>query len=281
MIEQSQKNRNSNSDRNLSIGVFDSGLGGLTVVKQIFSYIPQESVTYFGDTARLPYGTKSVKTVQTFSLQIAHFLQRQGVKLIVVACNTASSAALEMLKENIDIPVIGVIEPGARAAIKSPKNKRIGIIGTTATISSGIYERELHKFNSSVKVYSAACPLFVPLVEEGWIDSKVTEMVAEEYLKPILNKKIDTLVLGCTHYPLLKGVLAKIIDSNIEIVDSSIEVAKEVKSVLYKEGLLAQGDKKPFHKFYVSDYPQKFEELAKRFLGRSLPDVKCVSLDIS
>jgi glutamate racemase len=281
MIEQLQKNRNSNSDGNLPIGVFDSGLGGLTVVKQIFSYIPQESVIYFGDTARLPYGTKSVQTVQTFSLQIAHFLQKQGVKLIVVACNTASSAALEMLKKNIDIPVIGVIEPGARAAIRSSKNKRIGIIGTTATISSGMYERELHKFDSDAKVYSVACPLFVPLVEEGWIDSKVTEMVAEEYLKPILNEKIDTLVLGCTHYPLLKGVFEKIIDSNVEIVDSSIETAKVVKSVLYKKGLLAQAGRKPLYKFYVSDYPQKFEEVAKRFLGHPLPDVECVSLDIS
>jgi len=190
--------------RNRPIGVFDSGLGGLTVVNQLIQHLPQESIIYFGDTARVPYGTKSPETVQKFAVQIIRFLQSQGVKLIVVACNTVSSVAMEKILELSDVPVIGVIEPGSRAALQKSKNRRIGVIGTSATVSAGKYNSVLLSMSPDVAVFSQACPLFVPLVEEGWIGSAVTEMVARIYLEPIMRQSVDTLILGCTHYPIIK-----------------------------------------------------------------------------
>lgn len=264
---------------NLPIGVFDSGLGGLTVVKQIFSRLPNESILYFGDTARVPYGSKSVHTVQKFSLQIVRFLQEKGVKMIVVACNTASSVALDVLKESTNLPVVGVIEPGARAARGVTVSRRVGVIGTTATISTGKYAEILKRIAPDIKVESAACPLLVPLVEEGWTDSPVTEEVARIYLKPLIEKRIDTLILGCTHYPLIKKILQKVVDSDVRIVDTSVETAVDVENILKEIGMLNTGTGKTCHQFYVSDFPQKFEEVADRFLGQSLPDVKRVSLD--
>ncbi|MDD5765948.1 MAG: glutamate racemase [Candidatus Marinimicrobia bacterium] len=264
---------------NLPIGVFDSGLGGLTVVKQIFSRLPNESILYFGDTARVPYGSKSVHTVQKFSLQIVRFLQEKGVKMIVVACNTASSVALDVLKESTNLPVVGVIEPGARAALGVTVGRRVGVIGTTATISTGKYAEILKRIAPDIIVESAACPLFVPLVEEGWTDSPVTEQVARIYLKPLIEKRIDTLILGCTHYPLIKNILQKVVDSDVRIVDTSVETAVDVENILKEKDMLNTGTGQTHHQFYVSDFPQKFEEIADRFLGQSLPDVKRISLD--
>jgi len=263
----------------LPIGVFDSGLGGLTVVKQLLLHLPDESIIYFGDTARLPYGTKSVSTIRKFSLQIARFLQDQGVKIIVVACNTASSLALNVIKENISVPVLGVIEPGVSAALRVSKTKSIGVIGTTATILSGAYKEALQKLDPEVNVNSVACPLFVPLVEEGWERSDVAEMIARKYLDPIINTEVDTLILGCTHYPILKDVLQRVVDNRVIIIDSSIETARQVHSILQSEKIHSPRKSKPTHKFYVSDRPQRFEEIAERFLGELLPNVKQISLD--
>ncbi len=263
----------------LPIGVFDSGLGGLTVVKQLLLHLPNEAIIYFGDTARLPYGTKSILTVRKFSLQIARFLQDQDVKIIVVACNTASSLALNVIKENIAVPVLGVIEPGVSAALRVSKSKSIGVIGTTATILSGAYEKALQKLDPTVNVNSVACPLFVPLVEEGWEQSDVAEMIARKYLDQIINTEIDTLILGCTHYPILKDVLHKVVNDRVKIIDSSVEIAREVHSLLKMQNLLRGQGEKTYHQFYVSDRPQRFEEIAERFLGESLPNVKQISLD--
>ncbi|PIS29240.1 MAG: glutamate racemase [Candidatus Marinimicrobia bacterium CG08_land_8_20_14_0_20_45_22] len=264
---------------NLPIGVFDSGLGGLTVVEQIFSRLPNESILYFGDTARVPYGSKSVHTVQKFSKQIVQFLQEKGVKMIVVACNTASSVALDVLKKSISVPIVGVIEPGVRAALEFTVRRRIGVIGTTATISTGKYPEILKQKAPDIFVESVACPLFVPLVEEGWVDSPVTEQIARIYLKPLIEKNIDTLILGCTHYPLIKKILQKVVDSDVQIIDTAIETAVDVENILRENGLLNNGTRKPRHQFYVSDFPQKFEEIANRFIGQSLQNVKRVSLD--
>jgi len=263
----------------LPIGVFDSGLGGLTVVKQLCKQLPSESILYFGDTARVPYGTKSVETVQRFALQIARFLERQGVKLIVVACNTASSVAIEYLRQRIQLPVVGVIEPGVRAALRVSEKGRIGVIGTTATISAGRYDDLLKSSRADVVVESAACPLFVSLVEEGWIDTPVTEMVAREYLQPLVAAGIDTLILGCTHYPLIKKVIRRVIGEDIRIVDTAIETALLVDRILVSSDLKCRHDCSPEHSFYVSDFPQKFEQTARLFLGDDLPNVKRIELN--
>jgi len=265
--------------KNKPIGVFDSGLGGLTVVNQLMHYLPQESIIYFGDTARVPYGTKSPETVQKFAGQITRFLQAQSVKLIVVACNTVSSLAMEKVVEISSVPVIGVIEPGSRAALQKSKNRRIGIIGTSATVSAGKYNSMLSSMAPDVTVFSQACPLFVPLVEEGWIDSEVTEMVARIYLEPIIRQSIDTLILGCTHYPIIKETIKKTVDNNIEIVDSAIQTALEVRNELSSNNLLNESGIQPEHLFYVSDFPQKFEDIAQRLLGQPLENIRRISLD--
>jgi glutamate racemase len=262
---------------NRPIGIFDSGIGGLTVVKELMRSLPREDLVYFGDTARVPYGTKSPQTVVKFSIENALFLLRFRVKLIVVACNTSSSYSLSVLKGNFKVPVVGVISPGAREAAKKTKNGRIGIIGTNATINSAAYEREIKNINPRLKVFSRACPLFVPLVEEGWLSGRVAREVALEYLKPLKDKKIDTLVLGCTHYPLLKGVIGDIMGGAVNLVDSAKQVAMHVKEVLDAEGIVAQGGERPVYKFYVSDESQKANHTASRFLDR---EVKLVRKDI-
>ena len=261
------------------IGVFDSGLGGLTVVNQLMKHLPGESIIYFGDTARVPYGSKSTLTIQRFSQQIAGFLQNQGVKLIVVACNTASSVALDQVKESGSVPVIDVIEPGARAALRKSVSRRIGIIGTTATVSAGKYETILKTLETNVSVFSQACPLFVPLVEEGWIESPVTEQVARIYLNPLMQNRIDSLILGCTHYPIIKDTIKKIVDGNVRIIDSAIETAVKVRETLESHHLLNEAKTDPEHLFYVSDFPRKFEEIARRLLGQQLMNVHRIALD--
>lgn len=250
------------------IGIFDSGIGGLTVVREIIRNLPHEDLVYFGDTARVPYGTKSPQTVIKFSIENALFLLRFRVKLIIVACNTSSSYALSVLTNNFKVPVIGVINPGAEEAVKATKNGRIGVIGTNATINSGAYEREIKNINPWLEVFSRACPLFVPLVEEGWLSEKVTREVAAKYLKPLKGKKIDTLILGCTHYPLLKAIIKDVMGSAVTLIDSARQVAVYVKEVLAREDIASHGGKKPQYKFYVSDESEKFNQTASRFLRR-------------
>jgi glutamate racemase len=257
------------------IGIFDSGIGGLTVAKELIKSLPREDLVYFGDTARVPYGTKSPRTVIKFSVENALFLLRFRVKLIVVACNTSSSYSLSVLKRNFKVPVIGVIGPGARKAVDATKSGRIGVIGTNATVNSGAYEREIKSINPCLKVFSRPCPLFVPLVEEGWLSGKVTREVARKYLKPLKDQGIDTLILGCTHYPLLKGVIRDVMGGGVELIDSAREVASYVKEVLLlREGLASRGNKGAQYKFYVSDESEKFSRTAAKFLNRRIKLVK-------
>ena len=255
------------------IGIFDSGVGGLTVFSEVEKALPKEEIVYFGDTARVPYGTKSKETVTKFSVENVEFLMKHNVKLVLVACNTASSLSLDFLKRCFRVPIIGVIEPGARNAVNSTKNNRIGVVGTNATIISGAYEKALKKISRSIAVYSQSCPLFVPLVEEGWTGERVTYEVASIYLKGLKSKGVDTLILGCTHYPLLKDVIKKFMGGKVSLVDSGGEVAKEAKSILDTSGLLNENPGRKKHKFFVSDEPGPFIRLSERFLKR---EMKCV-----
>jgi len=261
------------------IGIFDSGVGGLTVVSELFRILPREDIIYFGDTAHLPYGSKSKEAVTRFSLDIVNFLKAQKVKIIIVACNTASSFALSRLREKIDLPVIGVIEPGAQAAIYTTRNFKIGIIGTEGTIKSRAFEEALKKINRNVKVFSQACPLFVPLVEEGWLDEPETSQIAEKYLSPLKDKGIDTLILGCTHYPLLKELLSRIMGQGVSLIDTAEATAKAVKKSLGEKNLLRKGNHKSVYKFFVSDDPEKFLQLGIRFLGKGIDKAERVDLE--
>lgn len=259
------------------IGIFDSGIGGLTVLKEVIKCLPNEDIVYFGDTARVPYGTKSPHTVIKFSIENILFLLRFKVKLIVIACNTSSSYSLPVLRRDFKVPIIGVISPGAEEAAKATRCGRIGIIGTSATIQSGAYESKIKNINPRLKVFSQPCPLFVPLVEEGWLDDEVTYEIAGRYLKPLKDKKIDTLILGCTHYPLLKGVIKEIAGKGIVLIDSAKQVARYVKEVVCRENLLSRSKKKAGYRFYVNDEPKKFAVSGERFLGRKIRFVKKVS----
>jgi len=252
------------------IGIFDSGVGGLTVVRAVNSLLPGESVVYFGDTARLPYGSKSPETVIRFAREDAEFLLGKGLKLLVVACNTASSVSLPALREFAEVPVIGVIDPGAKAAARITESGIVGVIGTLGTISSGAYQKALKSFDSVNRIIAQPTPLLVPLVEEGLLDHRITDLVLKEYTTPLISEGIDTLVLGCTHYPLLMNALSKILGAGIRLVDSAESTAVEVASVLDSKGLRSdklQGD----NSFYVSDIPLKFQEIAQRFLGKAIP----------
>lgn len=247
------------------IGVFDSGVGGLTVVKEIMNQLPNEGIVYFGDTARVPYGSKSKETVTTYSRQIVKFLQTMKVKAVVIACNTASAFALETLKKEVDIPMIGVVKPGAKSAANATQNNRIGIIGTEGTIRSGMYDDFLSKTNPDIKVFGKACPLFVPLVEEGLMDDPITYEMAKRYLSNLLEDDIDTLVMGCTHYPLLRKTIQKVVGDGITLVNPAYETAKELKDVLVKHGIINDSLRKE-HRFYVSDGAAKFLEFANTIL---------------
>lgn len=255
-----------------AIGVFDSGIGGLTVVKELTQQLPYEDIIYLGDTARVPYGTKSESTVIKFTLENILFLLKSDVKLIVIACNTASSIALDIVKKYFKIPIVGVIKPGVKEAVKATKNKRIGVVGTAATMKTKAYESEIKRLDSRIKVISQPCPLFVPLVEEGQVNRKIAFDVARQYLKPLKNNHVDTLILGCTHYPLLKPVIRKIMGRDIILIDSAIQVANEVKEILRKEeGLNSKRPLKGVKRiFNVTDEPESFSKLAKRFLGFSI-----------
>jgi glutamate racemase len=257
------------TNKDSAIGVFDSGIGGLTVLHQIIETLPRENTIYLGDTARAPYGTKSVETVLRYSFENSQFLVDKDVKIVVVACNTSTAIALDRLQDTLTIPVVGVIEPGVRRAVKSTKNKRIGVIGTEATIQSGAYTRALKAADAKIEVYSRACPLFVPLVEEGWTDNAVVEMTVQAYLGSLKQSGIDTLILGCTHYPLLKKAIRKFIGGTVRLVDSAEETANEVEQVL-KQAALDRKAGKGGHSFFVTDAPDRFIKVGRRFLGEKV-----------
>jgi glutamate racemase len=257
------------TNKDSAIGVFDSGIGGLTVLHQIIETLPRENTIYLGDTARAPYGTKSVETVLRYSFENSQFLVDKDVKIVVVACNTSTAIALDRLQDTLTIPVVGVIEPGVRRAVKSTKNKRIGVIGTEATIQSGAYTRALKAADAKIEVYSRACPLFVPLVEEGWTDNAVVEMTVQAYLGSLKQSGIDTLILGCTHYPLLKKAIRKFMGGTVRLVDSAEETANEVEQVL-KQAALDRKAGKGGHSFFVTDAPDRFIKVGRRFLGEKV-----------
>jgi glutamate racemase len=266
-------------DSDKPIGIFDSGVGGLTVAKRIFELLPGEKVIYFGDTGRYPYGPRSPQIVRRFSAQNVEFLLRQKVKFIVVACNTASAVALPELKVNHSVPMIGVIEPGASAAVRTTQNRKVGVIGTVGTISSQAYRKAIHSRSQKTKVFSVACPLFVALAEEGYVNKKATRLIAEEYLTPLVQKGVDTLVLGCTHYPLLKKVISQVMGEKVKLIDSAEETAKEVKTFLASHGLLRRSRGTAFHRFFVSDVPDRFVQVGQRFLKSPIRNAKKIDLD--
>jgi glutamate racemase len=263
-----------------AIGVFDSGVGGLTVFKEIMRLLPGEELVYLGDTARVPYGTKSPPTVVRYALEAATFLAERGVKMLVVACNTASSFALPTLTERFSVPVIGVIDPGARRAAALTRNRRVGVIGTEGTVKSGAYKRAIHALDPDIEIFSAPCPLFVPLAEEGWADHEVAHLAARDYLAPLLDQGIDTLVLGCTHYPLLKNTLRAVLGENVLLVDSAEETARVVAARLEAEGRF-RAALPGAHRFFVTDVPTRFERVGGAFIGTPLGGVEQVELDKS
>ena len=264
-------------DTSAPIGVFDSGVGGLTVVRALMERLPHESIIYFGDTARVPYGIKSVPTIEHFSEQIIDFLVGQGVKMLIVACNTmAAVASATIAQRAAGIPVLDVIEAGARASVRGSPNGAIGVIGTPTTINSNAYARRIHELDASIRVFSQACPLFVPLVEEGWLDHPVTRLTANEYLKPVLAEQVDTLVLGCTHYPLLKALLHDVAGPHVRLVDSALTTAELAAECLRQKGLARQPGTRPVYRFCVTDIPLRFQTIGERFLGRSLGNIEKV-----
>lgn len=252
-----------------AIGIFDSGIGGLTVFKEIVAKLPDENIIYLGDTARVPYGIRSAETVTRYSFENTNFLLSQEIKMLVVACNTATAISLEAVKKEFPLPVIGVLEPGARAAVAATKTRKVGVIGTEATITSNAYEKAIKRLSPDVEVTSLACPLFVQLAEEGWTDNDVAELIAGKYLAPFRKTGIDALVLGCTHYPLLKAVISKVVGPGITLIDSATETAKDVAEVLEKLNWRGSGKGEGIRKFYVTDTPARFEKIGKRFLGAS------------
>jgi len=268
-----------NDDARRAIGVFDSGIGGLTVVHELMMRLPNEDIVYLGDTARLPYGTKSPETVLRFLRENLGFLKRKSVKMIVVACNTASSVALPELIEEEDLPLVGVLLPGARAAARATRTKRVGVIGTTATIRSGAYEDALWELEPAIKIWSRACPLFVPLVEEGWHEDEITVLTAKRYLDPMADFGADTLVLGCTHYPVIKEVISRVVGEKIMLVDSAHETAAEVERVLAERALRSVVDRPGRITVYVTDIPYLFKEVGERFLRRPMERVERIDLE--
>jgi glutamate racemase len=259
------------------IGVFDSGIGGLTVARELMRQLPAERIVYVGDTARVPYGPKSPDTVRRYSREIAHFLLEQDVKAIVVACNTATAHALPLLQAEMPVPVVGVVEPGARAAVAASGTHRIGVIGTVGTVSSRAYEHAIRARLPHAMVMATSCPLFVPLVEEGWLDHPATRLVADEYLAPVRAAGVDTLVLGCTHYPLLKPLLHELLGPRVRLIDSAEETATELWSVLCDRGIAA-APSVPGHRFLATDAPQQMLRLGQRFLGTSIEQVETLAL---
>ncbi|MGV8057676.1 MAG: glutamate racemase [Smithellaceae bacterium] len=261
-----------------AIGVFDSGIGGLTVVRALMERLPFENIIYFGDTARVPYGTKSVENINRYASQITEFLLKKDVKLLVVACNTMAAVAYQAVKDLSPVPVMEVIEASARNAAAETTTKSVGVIGTPATINSNAYARAIHLLDKEIRIYSQACPLLVPLVEEGWFDHPATKLIVQEYLKPVLAEQIDTLVLGCTHYPLLKPLLQEIAGSKIKLIDSAEAMADATVDLLNQLSLGNPDRQPPKYLFCVSDVPYRFQTIGERFLGRTLGQVELVRL---
>jgi glutamate racemase len=262
-----------------AIGIFDSGVGGLTVLKEIVKALPQEDTIYLGDTARVPYGTKSPETVTRYSRQIASFLVSRDIKLLVVACNTASAFSLDALKETFPIPIVGVIEPGSRRAASVTKTGKVAVIGTEGTIRSSAYTKAIKRMNPEIEVITRACPLFVPLAEEGWVDNEVARLTAKSYLLGLREEGVDTLVLGCTHYPLLKKTIGEIMGEGVILVDSAEETARTVAEILRGNGSLRPSSETGNHHYYVTDIPAGFIRVGNRFLGGRLGDVYQVNLE--
>ena len=271
-----------NTDCRAAVGVFDSGEGGLTVAREIMRNLPNERIVYFGDTARLPYGSKSKETIIRFSRQIIRFLRTQNVKAIVIACNTASALALEEVEKELDIPIIGVVKPGARVASGVTANGRIGVIGTESTINSHMYRQMIRQIDPTITVYGKACPLFVPLVEEGWLKDPVTEEVAKRYLDELLRKDIDTLILGCTHYPLLRSLVGRIAGDAVTLVNPAYETAKELERLLLQRGIANPGEKEPGqepYRFFVSDAADKFKNFANSILPYDVETIRKINIE--
>jgi glutamate racemase len=259
------------------IGVFDSGIGGLTVVRELIRRLPHERMIYFGDTARVPYGPKSPETVRRYSREITTWLLEQGVKAVVVACNTATAHALPALRAEFPVPVVGVAEPGAQAAVRTTRSGRVGVIGTAGTVTSGAYDRAIHALRADAVVTSCACPLFVPLVEEGWLDTKATRLIAREYLESLHDARVDTVVLGCTHYPLLKPVIGEVLGKSVVLVDPAEQTAAETARILEEKRLIAERGNGE-HRFVASDAPEQFLRLGQRFLGSAIERVETLTL---
>ena len=269
-------------DINAPVGVFDSGVGGLTVAREIMRQMPEERIVYFGDTARVPYGSKSKDTVIRYSRQIIRFLKTQGVKAIVIACNTASAYALETVKEDLDIPIIGVINAGARTAVMATRNGKIGVIGTEGTVGSGIYTEVMKQLRPDIEVVGKPCPLFVPLVEEGLLHDSVTDEIASRYLSELKGRYIDTLVLGCTHYPLLRSTLRRLMGEDVTLVNPAYETAIELKGLLEEKGIrcdasVAEAGEK--YQFYVSDLAEKFSDFAGSILPGQVKETKKINIE--
>jgi glutamate racemase len=261
----------------MKIGVFDSGIGGLTVYRELSNNLPGAHIHYIGDTARVPYGTKSARTVTHFALQISWYLAARKMDAIVAACNTASAYAIDVLKEAISVPVFGVVEPGARAAARATKNGRIGVVGTRGTIGSGAYQKAITDEAPDAQVTALPCPLFVPMVEEGWLMDPITQEVAIRYLEPLMEEGVDTLVLGCTHYPLLKELISKIMGEEVTLIDSAEETAHEVRSSLLEQGL-TDDEHEDEDIFEVTDSPKRFAEVGKIFLCRDIENIHHITI---
>jgi glutamate racemase len=271
----------------LPIGIFDSGVGGLTVYRALHERLPDEHFVYLGDTARVPYGTKSLATVERYAVENARFLEAHGIKLLVVACNTASALALPAIRRAINVAVVGVIDPGARAAVGAAKGKPIAVIATEATVQSGAYARAIARIDSSVQVIERACPLFVSLAEEGWAESEVAQSVAQQYLNDFAAVEIGALVLGCTHYPILQGVISRAMDNDVTLIDSGRAAAAEVEELLRNEGLSRTASPREsaerelcddLDHFYVTDAAQRFAKVAERFLGAAPSVLEAVEI---
>jgi glutamate racemase len=261
------------------IGVFDSGIGGLTVVRELLHRLPHESILYFGDTARVPYGPKSPETVARYSQEAAAYLLSHDVKMVVIACNTATAHASARLSATLSVPVVGVIEPGARAAVQATRTARVGVIGTAGTIRSGAYDLAVRRRLQDARVYAQPCPLFVPLVEEGWRTHGAARLIAEDYLTPLRDMDVDVLILGCTHYPLMRDLIADIMGPEVTLVDSAAETAQEVADMLDANGLRRDGAAPPSHRFAASDAPLRFRDVGRTFIGDVLAGVEHVDLE--
>lgn len=269
-------------DKNAPIGVFDSGVGGLTVAREIMRQIPNERIVYFGDTARVPYGSKSKDNIIKFSRQIIRFLQTENVKAIVIACNTASALALDEMQQEFDLPILGVVKPGAKVAVETTVNKRIGLIGTEANIRSGVYTRYIKSLDDEAKVFEKACPLFVPLVEEGWLHDDITLQVASRYLEELKEKDIDTLIMGCTHYPLIRSTIRKVMGDKVNLVNPAYETAIELKNLLERDNLANKCDvdsPSSMYRFYVSDEEEKFKLFANSILPFDITMTKQINIE--